>query len=112
MISSTPSPWRFCTGIAAILLLLTVGADALAAPEADASAVRPAGYAAPRVVPGLRLLHREKKVEPIYQPPPQPPTASPEPFRWGYFGARHFQSPPKGHREFAGDWIEWSYFRY
>lgn len=52
-------------------------------------------------------MHRPRTPDPPYQVPPQPPMQSPEPFRWGYFGARHFCQPPQHHRKFNGEPYLW-----
>lgn len=44
-----------------------------------------------------------------YQAYPQ--TYAPQPFRWGWFGAEHYQPASRTHRDFADGVWQWQYYR-
>lgn len=42
-------------------------------------------------------------MDPTYRP-----MCTPQPYRWGWFGAAHYPSAPQMHRDYADGWREWN----
>ncbi|MCO6043939.1 hypothetical protein NG895_08470 [Aeoliella sp. ICT_H6.2] len=66
------------------------------APQRSATpqSVQPANYAGPLAYPS----------DPTYRP-----TCTPQPYRWGWFGAEYFTPGPEIHRTYTDGWTEWHY---
>ena len=79
----------------AAFLLATVSGSAMAAPPTTMPSNYRSAYVHPKVM--------------YYQPQP---TLQPVPsFRWGWFGAQTYPSPPMMQRDYTGGYRQWSHVR-